>query len=147
MASIRSAKGTLQQIGDGASPEVFTTISQVRSIAGPTTKATVVDVTTHSTSGNWMEKLAVLIDPGDNSFAINYDKTDTKHAFATGLWNLMINLTSKNHRTVLPASIGYMLYAGYVTQHAFDLPVDNVIKANVQITINGAITAANTAAP
>jgi len=145
--AIRSAKGTLQQMGDGASPEVFTTISQVRSIAGPTTKATVVDVTTHSTSGNWMEKLAVLIDPGDNSFAINYDKTDAKHAFSTGLWNDMINLTSRNHRTVMPASIGYMLYTGYVTQHAFDLPVDNVIKANIQITINGAITAANTAAP
>jgi hypothetical protein len=144
---IRSAKGTLQQIGDGASPELFTTITQVRSIAGPTTKATVVDVTTHSTAGNWMEKLAVLIDPGSNSFAINYDKEDAKHAFSTGLWNLMINLTPKNHRTVLPASIGYMLYEGYVTSHAFDLPVDNVIRANIEITINGAITAANTAAP
>lgn len=145
--AIRSAKGTLQQIGDGASPEVFTTISQVRSIAGPTTKATVQDVTTHSTSGNWMEKLATLIDPGDNSFAINYDSTDAKHMFASGLWFLLINLTTKNHRTVLPASIGYFVYAAYVTQHAFDLPVDNVIRANIQLTINGAITAANTAAP
>ena len=34
--AIRSAKGTLQQVGDGASPELFPTISQVRSIAGPT---------------------------------------------------------------------------------------------------------------
>lgn len=145
--AIRSAKGTLQQIGNGASPEVFTTITQVRSIAGPTTKATVQDITTHSTAGNWMEKLGTLIDPGDLSFAINYDSADAKHMFASGLWFLMINLTFSHHRTVLPASIGYMLYTAMVTQHAFDLPVDNVIRANIQLTINGAITAANTAAP
>lgn len=144
---VRSAKGTLQQVGDGASPQLFPTITQVRSIAGPTTKATIQDITTHSTTGNWMEKLATLIDPGDLSFAINYDGSDNLHKFATGLWNLFINLTTRTHRTVLPASIGYFSYSGYVTQHAFDLPVDNVIRANIQITINGAITAANTAAP
>jgi hypothetical protein len=96
--AIRSAKGTLMKLGNGASPEVFTTITQVRSIAGPTTKATVQDVTTHSTSGNWMEKLATLIDPGTLSFPINYDKTDTAHAFSTGMWNLLTGLTQKNYR-------------------------------------------------
>lgn len=145
--AIRSAKGTLMKLGNGASPEVFTTISQVRSIAGPTTKATVQDVTTHSTSGNWMEKLATLIDPGTLSFPINYDKTDTAHAFTTGIWNLLINLTEKNFHCVFPASIGYLSFSAYATSHAFDLPVDNVIRANIELTINGAITAANTAEP
>ncbi len=147
MASIRSAKGTLMKLGNSASPVVYTTISQVRSIAGPTTKATVQDVTTHSTSGNWMEKLATLIDPGTMSFPINYDKTDAAHAFTTGLWSLLIALTQRSYRCVFPASIGYLELSGYVTSHAFDLPVDNVIRANIEITINGAITAANTAEP
>jgi predicted secreted protein len=145
--AIRSAKGTLMKLGNSASPEVFTTITQVRSIAGPTTKATVQDVTTHSTSGNWMEKLATLIDPGTLSFPVNYDKTDSAHAFSTGLWNLLTGLTQKNYRCVFPASIGYMQFAAYVTSHAFDLPVDNVIRANMELTINGAISTANTAEP
>ena len=140
---IRSAKGTLQKIGDGASPEVFATIGQVRSVAGPTTSATVQDVTTHSTAGNWMEKLATLIDPGSLSFPINYDPDDATHAFATGLWTDFINLVERNFQTVFPAAMGYMTYSAYVTNHAFDIPVDNVLQATIELTVNGAITAAN----
>lgn len=145
--AIRSAKGSLIKLGNAASPEVFTTITQVRSIAGPTTKSTVQEVTTHSTSGNWMEKLATLIDPGSFSFPLNYDKTDTAHAFATGLWSKLIALTLANYRCVLPASIGYFQAAAYVTSHQFDLPVDNVIRANMELMMTGAITTANTAEP
>lgn len=141
--AIRSAKGTLVKLGNGASPEVFTTIGQVRSVAGPTTKATVQDVTTHSTSGNWMEKLATLIDPGSLSFPINYDSADATHAFATGLWQSLINLTQKNFKCILPGSNGTMTFAGYITSHSFSLPVDNVIQAAIEILINGAITATN----
>ncbi len=142
--AIRSAKGTLMKIGDGASPEVFSTVGQVRSISGPTTTATVQDVTTHSTAGNWMERLAVLIDPGTLSYPINYDNADATHMFATGLWNDLINLTVRNLKTVFPASMGTLAYSAYVTGHSFDCPVDNVLQANIELTIYGAITATNT---
>jgi len=141
--AIRSAKGTLQKMGDGNSPELFTTIGQVRSVAGPTTKLTVQDVTTHSTSGNWMEKLATLVDPGDLTFPINYDSADATHAFLTGLWQSMINLTAKHFQTIFPAAHGTLAYSGFLTGHSFNLPVNNVIDATIQITINGAITATN----
>jgi predicted secreted protein len=141
--AIRSAKGTLQKVGDGASIEVFTTIGQVRSISGPTTTATVVDVTTHSTTGNWMEKLSVLIDPGTLSFPINYDSADATHMFASGLWADLIALTERNFETLFPASIGKLAYAAFLTGHGFDVPVDNVLQANIELTINGAITATN----
>ena len=142
--AIRSAKGTLQKIGDGASPENFTTIGQVRSISGPSTKATVQDVTTHSTAGNWMEKLAMLIDPGTIGFPINYDPADATHAFATGLWADMISLTSRSFQTVFPASMGKLSYEAYITSHSFEVPVDNVLAANIELTIYGAITATQT---
>ncbi len=138
---IRSAKGTLQKLGNGASPEVYSTIGQVRSISGPTTKATVQDVTTHSTAGNWMEKLATLIEPGTLSFPINYDPADATHQFATGLWNKLINLTVTAFETVFPASMGKLTYEAYLTSHAFDCPVDNVLQANIELTIYGAISA------
>lgn len=141
--AIRSAKGTLQKIGDGASPEVFTTIGQVRSISGPSTTAVVQDVTTHSTAGNWMEKLAVLIDPGTLSFPINYDSADATHMFTSGLWADLIALTERNFQTVFPASIGQLAYAAYLTGHGFDVPVDNVLQATIELTINGAIVATN----
>jgi len=141
--AIRSAKGTLQQIGDAASPPAYTTIGEVRSIAGPTTKATVQDVTTHSTSGNWMERLAMLIDPGTLSFPINYDPADATHQFAAGMWYDMINLTVMDFQTVFPAAMGTLVYDAYITSHSFDCPVDNVLQASIELTIYGAITATN----
>jgi predicted secreted protein len=139
--AIRSAKGTLMRIGSNTSPETYTTIGQVRSIAGPTTKATVQDVTTHSTAGNWMEKLATLIDPGTMSFPINFDAADATHAFLTGMWQDFIALTLRAFETVFPAGLGQFVYTAYVTGHGFDLPVDNVIQANIELTISGAIDA------
>ena len=139
--SIRSAKGTLLKIGDGESPEEFTTIGQVRSIAGPTTTAVVQDVTTHSTSGNWMEKLATLLDPGTMSFPVNYDSADEAHAFATGMWADMIALQERNFECLLAGSVGLFALAGFFTGHGFDLPVDNVIQATIEITLTGTIIA------
>lgn len=145
--AIRSAKGTVIKLGNGASPEVFSTIAQVRSITGTTTKATVQDVTTHDTAGNYMDKLAVLIDPGTFSAPANYDKAEVTHAFSTGLWNLLINLTLRAYRMVFPASIGYLQMDAYVTGHGFQAPVDNVLQFNLEWTITGSISTANTAEP
>ncbi len=145
--AIRSAKGTLQRLSDGASPATYATVGQVRSISGPTTTATVQDVTTHSTAGNWMEKLATLIDPGTLSFPINYDSADATHQFAAGMWADFIALTVGDWHTVFPASIGYLAYSAYITGHGFDVPVDNVLQANIELTVFGAISAANTAEP
>ena len=139
--AITTAKGTLVKLGDAASPEVFSTIGQVRSIDGPTTTAEIVDVTTHSTAGNWREKLAVLIDPGSVSFAINFDSADATHAFTTGLWSLFENLTQRNYQMIFPASAGQLDFAAYVASHAFSAPVDDVLTADIELAINGAITA------
>ncbi len=137
--AITTAKGTLVQLGDGASPEVFATIGQVRSISGPTTKAEIVDITTHSTAGFWREKLAVLIDPGDISFPINFDSADATHAFATGLWSLFVGLIQRNYKMVFPNAAGQLAFKGYVSGHSFNVPVDNVLGADISIAINGAI--------
>lgn len=139
--SITTAKGTLVQIGDGGSPELFATIGQVRSITGPSTTATIVDVTTHSTAGNWMEKLAVLLDPGNVEFPINFDSTDVTHAFATGLWDDFVDLQQHNYQVDLAGAAGLLSFAAYVSSHAFDIPVDNVLSARIALAIDGAINA------
>lgn len=138
--AITTAKGTLVKLGSGTSPETFATIGQVRSVSGPTTKAEVVDITTHSTAGFWREKIAVLIDPGDISFPINFDAEDASHAWATGLWNLFINLTKRNFQVIFPNAAGKLEFEAYVTNHSFSCPVDNVLSADISLSINGAIT-------
>lgn len=137
------AKGTGLWMGDGASPEQFTKISNVRDIKGPGFKVTVVKTTTHSTVGNFEEKAAVLVDAGGLQFAVNYDPSDTTLAPATGLFNDMQTLAERNYQVRFPLSDSLntqMNFKGFVTDHPFTFPVANVIEANITIEVDGAIT-------
>ncbi len=137
------AKGTGLYKGNGASPEVFTKISNVKSINGPGFKVTVIDTTTHSTSGNYREKAAVLIDPGTVSFMCNYDPADATLAPATGLFNEMATLHKAHYELRFPPSDSLntmMSWSGYITGHPFTFPVDNVVEGNIEMTIDGAVT-------
>lgn len=141
--AIRSAKGTLFKIGNGASPETFSTVAQMRSISGPSASGVEQDITTHSTAGNWKEKAVVLLDGGTIGFPANYDSAETTHAFTTGIWASFITLAPFNSVVKFPSTIGYLLFNVYAMGHAFDAPVDNILGVNFEFSINGAITAAN----
>src|SRR5690348_10456106 len=108
--AITTAKGTVIKMGSsgGSSAGAGSGIGQIRSITGPTTKADIVDITTHDTAGNAHKKLAVLVDYGDLSFEINFDSSDSTHAFTTGLWNNLINLTKVPYKVIFPNSAGVM---------------------------------------
>ncbi len=136
------AKGTRLLKGDGASPENFVAIANVKSINGPGFKVTVIDTTTHSTSGNYREKAAVLIDPGTLTFMCNFDPNDATLAPATGLFSELDALAESNYQLQFPPSDSLhtmMEFRGFVTGHPFSFPVDNVIEGNIEITIDGPV--------
>lgn len=140
---ITTAKGTIVNLSDNASPPAYASISQVRSITGPTVKPKIVDVTAHSDPGFWNQMLAVLIAAGDISFELNYNATDATQAFATGLWNQMIGLTLSGFELIFPNSAGHLICQGYVGGHEFAAPVDNVLSVKIMLALTGAISAVN----
>ena len=71
------AQGMLIKIGNGASPQVFTTISEIKTFSGPTGSAAVIDVTDLSSTAK--EKRMGLADEGQLSFTINYIPDNTQH--------------------------------------------------------------------
>ena len=140
--TITTAKGTTLGLSDVASPATYSIISQVRSITGPTTKPKLVDITTHDTPGFWMRKATVLVDPGEISFEINFAHLDATHAFTTGMWNQMINLTESGLQMTFPNTFGVMTMKGYVGGHEFMVPVDNILAAKIMLAITDNIIAA-----
>jgi hypothetical protein len=63
MASIaKISNGTLLKIGDGASPENFTTIPEVMRLSGPSVRFDLLDVTSHDTVGFFREWIPGLAD-------------------------------------------------------------------------------------
>ena len=138
---ITTAKGTILSLSDTASPLSYSAIGQVRSISGPTVKPKIVEITTHDTPGFWSRKLAVLIDAGDISFEVNFDKADATHSFTTGMWKQLVGLIESGLRMVFPNTAGTLTFLGYLGQHEFNVPVDNVLSAKIQIAITDVITA------
>ena len=139
--SITSAKGSILKVGAFTSPHGYAAISQVRTITGPSTKPKIVDITTHDSPGNSVRKLAVLVDYGQLQFEINFDSADTSHAFATGIWNDLVNLTKMDFQDIFPNGNGYLTFAAYFTDHGFKQPIDNVLSASIAVDITDNINA------
>lgn len=133
-----SGKGTLLKLGDGADPEVFTTIAEVKSIGGPSFSSDTIDVTSHSSPGAYREFIASLIDPGELTFDVNFVPGHATHNAATGLLFLFQNRTRRNYQFVLPdLAVTTWSIQGIVTGFQMNAPTDDVLGASITIKITG----------
>jgi predicted secreted protein len=133
-----AAINTFLKRGNAASPEVFSTVAQVRSIVGPGISGNVVDITTHSAADPWRTKIVTLLDAGDVSFDISFIPTEASHSSTTGLLADFKARTLRNWQLVFPDSVSTTwLFSGYVTKFSNSEPVDGVLLASIVITITG----------
>lgn len=68
--------GTVLAVGDGASPEVFTAITEITSIGGPELSSEQVEVTSLDSAGGFKEFVTGLKDGGSISIENNWIKSD-----------------------------------------------------------------------
>ena len=131
------AQGMLIKIGNGASPQVFTTISEIKTFSGPTGSAAVIDVTDLSSTAK--EKRMGLADEGQLSFTINYIPDNTQH---TLLRTRRASRDETDFKMVFtddsPSTT--WSFSAFVTGFAVSGAVDNVLEANVTLEITGSIT-------
>ena len=131
------AQGMLIKIGNGASPEVFSTISEIKTFSGPTGSAAVIDVTDLSSTAK--EKRMGLADEGQLSFTINYIPDNTQH---TLLRTRRASRDETDFKMVFtddsPSTT--WSFSAFVTGFAVSGAVDNVVEANVTLEITGSIT-------
>ncbi len=136
-----AAIGTLLKIGDGGTPESFTTIAEVKDISGPEFSATKHDVTPHNAASAMAEIIVAKKAAGDITFKINFVTTGATHSYASGLLLDWHNKTRRNWQLVWPDTGTYTLsFAGFVTGFKTSEPVDGPLEADVTISITGAVT-------
>ena len=131
------AQGMLIKIGNGASPEVFSTISEIKTFSGPTGSAAVIDVTDLSSSAK--EKRMGLADEGQLSFTINYIPDNTQHTLLRTRRASRVETDFKMVFTDDSPSTTWS-FSAFVTGFAVSGAVDNVVEANVTLEITGSIT-------
>ncbi len=130
--------GTLLQIGDGATPEVFTTIAEVLDIAGPGLVSDLVDVTNMSSPGSFEESLPTILRSGEISFSVNFLPTNTTQSSTSGLIADFEARTNRNWQLVFtdtPATT--WSFAGYVTNVTPQMPVAGATTMDVTIKLTG----------
>ena len=128
--------GTLLQRGNGAAPEVFTTIAEVTSVdfAGPNVKTE--DATNMGSPGGYMESIPTLIDPGEATIALHFLQADA------GQKALLADCKAKvlrNFQCVWPNG-AVRAFAAYVTNFPIKGPVDKIMDVTLKLKISGPIT-------
>lgn len=139
MSNAISGYGSLLKRGDGATPEVFSNVGEVRSISGPSMEVSEEEVTTHASAaaGAFREFIATLIDAGQMEFEINYVPSDSTHV---GLRSDLLGRVKRNFKLVLPGNIETISFTAFVKQAPYEFPTDGVIKQKVTLRITGAPT-------
>jgi hypothetical protein len=130
-------QGTDLKIGDGATPEVFTSIDGITSLNGFGTTRSEIDVTTLKDSSKKF-KLG-LKDNGTLQVETNYNPDDPTHQDIRDLndsglvSNFELSLTDTAPATKFS-------FEGYISQWSLRVDVDNVYKAQFSVRISGDIT-------
>lgn len=136
-----AAIGTLLKIGDGSSPETFTTIPGITQFSPPNQKSDVLDVTALDSPDNTREKILGLIDSGDVTFTLNFDPAQATHGPSTGLMHDFNERTLRNFKAILSdAGNSEWTFSAYVTSFAVKADPAGVLTADVTLTVSGAST-------
>jgi hypothetical protein len=136
MSDAITTQGVLFQRGNGATPEVFTTIGEVVSFNGPDGSASEIDVTSLTSSAK--EFRLGLYDEGQISFECNLLPVDTAQI---GLRADRAAGTQRNFQIVLTdTGTTTLSFAAFVKQFAISGGVDAVMKASVTLRVTGTVT-------
>lgn len=134
-----SSFGTRLLMGNGATPEVFVDIAELRDIKGPGVELGTVEVTHHLSTDATREHRPTLKDLTEVSFDIAFVPNGPTHDLSTGLMSLWKNRTKSNYRLTFTSGRIWQM-AAYVTKMDFSHELENVHMASVTLKPTGAIT-------
>lgn len=137
MATIaKISNGTLLKVGDGASPEVFTTVPEVMRLTGPSIRFDLLDVTSHDTVGFFREFIPGLADGEKVAASVNWRPSNTVHK------NLRIDAyarTLRNFKIVFPDSAdNTVTMATYIENQIPKADIGTPLNMDISLKITGA---------
>lgn len=133
-----AARGTLLKVGDGVTPtEGFTTIPHVGDIDGPGGDVGEIDVTDHSTVGNYAETLGDVQDPGQVTAPVHWDPAETLHQQLQS--DAGDPSQERNYEIVYPDG-SKESFAAYVQSFRTQAPVRGALTKQLTLRVAGAIT-------
>ena len=137
--SARIGYGTLFASGNGASPEVFTTLGEVTAITPPGWSRDTVDATHEQSPGAHREFIAGLADAGEVSLDINLVPGGAAKAAIEAEKALTGSSAAINRRITFPDG-SYLTFVGIMTGDEEDSPIDDKMSASLTYKVSGVPT-------
>lgn len=136
MATPVGAYTTTIARGDGASPEVFSTVPKVENLGLPELSVTLVDGTVFG------DEFPVRVATGQRSigeisFTIQYDQSDSVHSAIRGQWT---GKTASNYKITKPSGTTSIVMSCYVSRWQETAERDGLLKVNVTLSPSGSPT-------
>ncbi len=136
MTQAVAALGTKLLKGDGASPENFTAVAEVKSLKGPSESMDTIDVTNLDSAGS-KEFIQGLHDAGEVSFTVNWNPSHESLRTFGPVSNWKIQLPSTG---TPPTPLGHLEFAGVVTKFDRDFDESKQLTVDITIKVSGQVT-------
>lgn len=133
--------GTLLKIGNGASPETFAAIAEVKDIGGPQLSREFAEFTHQQSTGGYREYKPTFKMSGDLTFKCNFLPDDLTQGFATtGLLKDYDGGTLRNFQLLFPDSGATLAsFAAYVSNISPAAPIAGALELNVTLRVTGSV--------
>lgn len=135
----RIGYGTLFASGNGASPEVFTTLGEVTNITPPGWSRDTVDATNEQSPGAHREFIAGLADAGEVAIDINYVPGGAAAASIEAEKALTGPSAAITRRITFPDG-SYLTFVGILSGAEPDAPIDDKMSASLTFKVSGVPT-------
>ena len=134
--------GTLLKIGDGATPEVFSAIAEVKDINGPVLSREFAEFTHQQSASGYREYKPTFKASGDVTFKCNFLPDDETQGFQTsGLLKDYEDGTLRNFELLFPdTGATKASFAAYVANISPGAPIAGALELNVTLRVTGPVT-------
>lgn len=130
--------GTLLQFGDGASPEVWTTLAEVVDIAGPGMETAIVNAGHMESPEATMEYIAGMIQPGEVTVQCAHLPNNATQGASSGVLKLWKDRTKRNWQIVWPVSPAKKWrFKAIVRGFEPDTPLEDKMGLTVTLQVSG----------
>ena len=141
MSGISTQGATVRVLDTTVSPNAYEDIACVTTLSGPSGSRQVIDTTCLTSTGK--EKNVGIPDFGQVTFSIIFSTaaSDQHVTTTTGLWDSFVNGSRQTFRMIIPNSPeDYVQFSGYVLSFSMTENIDDVVRADVAIEIDGSPT-------
>jgi predicted secreted protein len=131
------AYGSLLQMGDGATPEVFTTIAEIIEVKPPNSSRDAIQVSSHGSSDGYHEYLPGMRDGGEIPVTANWLPTNATQDQTTGVLESFNDDSIHNWKWIAPDTLVTCSFAGFLTAFEPDTPLTEQGKLSFTIKVTG----------